>query len=116
MNRADLIAAMQATASAPPKKCTVEGWGTVYLKPLTVEQCDLQQQESETEGKDRLRIARGAARVICDKNGALLLDPENPEDLELLAKQPWQKLQELLSASGVDNATSEAGREAVKKD
>jgi hypothetical protein len=114
MNRDALIAAMQATASAPPTKCDVDGWGTLYLKPLTVEQCDLQQQETEVEGKDRLRFARGAARLICDEQGKLLFDPENAEDLELLAKQPWAKLKQVITKGGDQAATTEAGSAEVK--
>jgi hypothetical protein len=115
MNRSDLIEAMKATASAPPKKFNVKGWGDIFIKPLTVEQCDLQQQEPDTEGKDRLRFARGAARLICDEKGELLFDPENAEDLELLAKQPWELLRKVIARGGEENATSEAGSAEVKK-
>jgi len=115
MTRDDLIAAMKATASAPPKKFNVKGWGDIYLKPLTVEQCDLQQQETEVEGKDRLRFARGAARLICDKAGNLLFDPENAEDLELLAKQPWDLLKQVIARGADESATSETGSDSAKK-
>lgn len=114
MNREQLIAAMKATAGAAPKKFEVEGWGTIYLKPLTVEQCDLQQQESEVEGKDRLRFARGIARLICDEHGALLFDPESAEDLELIAQQPWESLKKLIVKGDEENATSEQGSQAAK--
>jgi hypothetical protein len=115
MNRDALIAAMHATAAAPPRKIPVPGWGDVYVKALTVEQVDLQQQEPAVEGKDRLRFARGAARMLCDENGVLLFDAENKDDLELLAKQPWESLKAIMVAGGDESATTEAGSETAKK-
>jgi hypothetical protein len=124
MNRADLIAAMQATAGQPPKKVEVAGWGTLYVRSLTVEQVDLQQQQNaeiarelqQSGGKDRLRFARGAARVMCDEAGKLFFDVDNPDDLELLAAQPWDMLQKVVQAANDENAVSEEGSAAVKKD
>jgi hypothetical protein len=115
MNRDALIAAMKATAATPPRKITVPGWGDVYVKALTVEQVDLQQQEPAVDGKDRFRFARGAARMLCDESGALLFDADKAEDLELLAAQPWDTLKAILVAGGDDSATTQAGAEAAKK-
>jgi len=115
MNREDLIAAMKATAETPPRKIEVPGWGTVFVKALTVEQVDLQQQETVVDGKDRLRFARAAARLLCDEKGALLFDANDPEHLELLAKQPWESLKRVIAVGGDESATTEAGGEAAKK-
>jgi hypothetical protein len=112
---AALRAAMKATAVPKPKKLPeVPGWGTLYVKPLTVEEVDLQQQEIAVEGKDPLRFARGVARLLCDENGDTLFDPSNPDDLQLLAKQPWDMLQGVIAGGGVESATSEAGSAEVK--
>jgi hypothetical protein len=117
MNREKLIAAMQATAEQPPRDVTIEGWGTLFVKELTVEQVDLQQQEPDesVDGKDRLRFARGAARLICDEKGELIFDATNKDHLELLAKQPWHRLKKVISVGGEENATSEKGSAAAKK-
>lgn len=116
MNREELIAAMKATASQPPKKQEVAGWGTLYVKAMTVEQCDLQQQQPKAEGKDRFRFARACCRLICDESGVLLFDPDKQEDLELIAAQPWELLQQIINVGADEAATSAAGGEAVKKD
>lgn len=116
--REELIAAMRATAGAPPKPVPVPGWGTIYVRSLTVEQVDLQQQEPKPEGDasgDRLRFAKAAARVMCDENGKLLFDVTNQEDLELLAAQPWESLSKIMNAGGDESATTQAGSEEVKK-
>jgi hypothetical protein len=125
MNREQIIAAMQAT-SVKPRPVHIEGWGTLYVKVMTVEQVDLQNQSKKLApnvsdaddgqpGKDRFRFARGAAQVLCDENGKLLFDAQNQQDLELIASQPWEKMQAILTDAGEDNATSEAGVAAVKK-
>lgn len=115
MKREELIKAMRATADKPPREVTVEGWGTFYVKELSVEQVDLQQQEPDVVGKDRLRFARGAARLICDEQGNLIFDPTNAEDVELLAKQPWHQLKKVIAIGGEENGTSEAGSAKAKK-
>ncbi len=98
MNRDQLIAAMRGAPSL--KKVEVEGWGTLYVRPLTVEQVDMQQQEAREakDGKDPLRFARAAARMLCDATGQLLFDVNNAEDLKLIAAQPWDKVRAVLEA------------------
>lgn len=112
MNRKELIAAMRATAGAPPKPCEVPGWGTVFVKPMTVEQVDLQQQEAKGEGPDRLRFARAAARIVCDEHGELLFDATSEDDLKLLAAQPWETLSKVLGMK--DHAITGEGQEEAK--
>lgn len=98
MDRSALIAAMQATASAAPKPVTVEGWGTVYVRQLTV--AEVEEQTADTEQKqDKHRIARAAARVLCDAEGARIFDPGNADDVGLLARQPWALLRHVLETS-----------------
>lgn len=80
------------------KPVEVPGWGTVYVRPLTVAQVDLQQQEAKREGADPLRFARAAARMLCDEHGVLLFDANSKEDLDLLAAQSWDQLRLLLEA------------------
>ncbi len=101
MNRADLIAAMQITASPRPVPVTTPNWGVVFVKPPTVEEVDANTDEiAKPGGEDKKRrLARAAARVICDEQGARLFDPANQEDIDLLAVQPWAMLQLILAGA-----------------
>jgi len=99
MNREDLIAAMQATASPKPVAVAVPAWGTVYVKPPTVEEVDAASDTAESEDGKKRRLARAAARVICDEQGKRMFDPTAASDIELLAVQPWSMLQLVLAAA-----------------
>ena len=96
MNRADLIAAMEATAAQAPRAVTVPKWGQIYVRDITVAEVD-EQTADTSDPKDKRRIARGAARVICDEAGKRLFDPDNEVDVTLLAKQPWKLLRLVLA-------------------
>ena len=101
MDRAALILAMQATASAKPKPVTVPGWGAVHVRSLTV--AEVEEQTADTANKDdKNRIARGAARLICDEKGKRLFDPTNADDVALLASQPWELLRRVIEASNAE--------------
>lgn len=100
MDRAALIAAMQASVAAPPVAVTVPGWGTLYVKPPTVAEVDAASSATEPEDGKPRRFARAAARVICDADGVRLFDPASEEDVSLLAAQPWSMLQQVLAAVG----------------
>jgi len=91
MKREELIAAMQATAANAPRPVTVPGWGVIYLRDVTVAEVEAQQDDI-ADKSDKLRLARGAARVICDETGARVFDPDSADDVQLLAKQPWKLL------------------------
>jgi hypothetical protein len=98
MDRASLIAAMQAVAAEKPVPVTVPKWGTVYVRQLTVAEVDA--QAADTKDKDdKNRIARGACRVLCDEHGARLFDPDDATDVALVASQPWALLRQVLAAS-----------------
>lgn len=112
MNREQLIAAM-CTAPAL-KRVHIEGWGDLHIRPMSVEQVDLQQQEAATEGKDPMRFARLAARVLCDEKGVLLFNSESTDDLKLLASQDWAKLRKILEAEADDAGLSVEGAAAAK--
>jgi len=102
MNRADLIAAMQATAARAPRPVDVPGWGQIFVRDVTVAEVE-EQNEDTADQKDKLRLARGAARVICDEAGARLFDPGSEDDVKLLAAQPWRLLR-LALADETDKA------------
>jgi len=73
-------------------------WGIVYVKAPTVEEVDANTEAKDTDGKKR-RLARGAARIICDENGKLVFDELNEEHVSLLEKQPWALLEKVLNAA-----------------
>jgi len=110
MNREDLIAAMQATASPKPVPIPTPSWGIVFVKPPTVEEVDANTDEAAKPGGDdkKRRLARAAARVICDEQGQRLFDPANQADVDLLAVQPWSMLQ-LILAGADGNKVAEPG-------
>lgn len=101
MDRAALIAAMQAVAAEKPVAVTVPKWGTVYVRQLTVAEVDAQSADTADKG-DKNRLARGACRVLCDEHGQRLFDPDDATDVALLASQPWALLRQVLSTSGGD--------------
>jgi hypothetical protein len=104
MNREDLIAAMKATASPKPVAVEVKGWGTLHVRPLTVEEVEeASDQKEPADGKKRT-FARGAARIICDAKGKRIFDPANSADVELLASQPWTMLQQVMAAADAKGA------------
>lgn len=99
MDRDALIRAMQETAAAPPVAVKVKGWGTVYIRSVMVS--EVEEQSGDTaDKKDKHRIARAAAKVLCDEKGKRLFDPDNEADVALIAKQPWPLLNKVLQASG----------------
>jgi len=110
--RDELISLMQATANVAPVAVETKAWGTVYVKPPTVEEVDEateadeeKRKEEEAEGKkDKRRFARSAARVLCDEEGNRLFDQSNKSDIDLLARQPWALLQKVLAAAQGEEA------------
>ncbi len=101
-------AAMQATANIKPRSAGVPEWGDLYVRAITV--AEVEEQTADTDAKgDKFRFARAAARVLCDADGNLLFDAKEPEDVNLLSRQPWTLLQKVLAASGEFNATSDEG-------
>jgi hypothetical protein len=101
MNRSELIAAMQLTAAEKPVPVEVKGWGTVYIRALTVAEVE-EQADDVADKNDKSRIARGAARLLCDEDGKMLFDPKNEEDIKLLAKQPWRLIRKIIDASDIN--------------
>lgn len=96
-----LIAAMQATAAEPPRAVTVPKWGTVYVRSLTLEEVE---RQTPDEGDGKSRLAKGVARVLCDESGKPLFSESNPDDVALLAKQPWKLLRKVLAAADEDDS------------
>lgn len=89
--REELIDAMRATAAEAPRAVEVPKWGTVYVRDVTV--AEVEEFTGDTaDKKDKQRIARGIARILCDENGVRLFDPDDADDVALIARQPWKML------------------------
>ena len=115
MDRAALLAGMEAAAAAAAKPMPVEvpEWGsTVYVRStLTV--ADIEEMPVAGEKGTRRAISRSAARVLCDEAGALLFDPAKEEDIAFLplsrgrpcsASTPRSRRPTPLDAAAVDDA------------
>ncbi|WP_219209449.1 hypothetical protein [Variovorax boronicumulans] len=111
--KAEFLAALQATAAVKPKEVDVPGWPTVYVRAITVAEVEAQAEDTANKD-DKHRIARGAARVMCDVDGNRLIDPDNQDEVNLLASQPWALLRYVLEGSEAFNATSEKARDEAK--
>ena len=109
MNRDQLIEAMRVTASAKPRPIDVPQWGRVYLRDITVAEVELQ-AEVDIDKADKNKMARAAARVLCDENGVRLFDPENADDVNLIAAQPWSILRRLFAKGQYDDEDAEPGK------
>lgn len=102
MDRATLIAAMEAAAVAKPVPVEVPAWGgTLHVRRLSV--ADMEEASSAERPKDKRNLSRAAARVLCDEAGQRLFDPSNEADIDLIARQPWAVLQQILDASDKAN-------------
>lgn len=116
MNRSELVAAMRLTAAEKPIMVTIEGWGTLYVRQPTTAEIEEQLDEAAAATKadeiamknggekkvEKRKLARNAATLICDEQGVLLFDPNNDEDVELLAQQKWSRLRHVLDAVGAE--------------
>jgi hypothetical protein len=109
MNREKLIAAMQVTAAEKPSPVTVKGWGTVHVRALTVAEVEAQADDT-SDGRDKNRIARGVARLLCDESGKRLFDPDNAADIGLLASQPWKLLRQVIDTSDLQTKGDAEGK------
>jgi hypothetical protein len=99
---------MNAAASEKPRAVDVKGWGTIHVREITVAEVE-QQNDDTANKKDKNRIARAAARILCDEAGTRLFDPENEADVALLAKQTWKRLLAVINAGDEDIKAATAG-------
>ena len=104
MNRAELLAAMEASSAVKPRLVKVPGLGDVYIRALTI--ADVDEERADIDKKDKASAARGACRVLSDENGNRLLDPSNPDDVAAMSKQPMRVL------IALNKAAEEAEKEA----
>jgi hypothetical protein len=111
-DRAALLAAMQLTQAARPRPVTVPGWPTCYVRVLSADDIDAalaDRASDEAAGQpSKHRLAKAAARVLCDDTGALVFNPNSPEDLAFLGGQSWECLRVIVNAGDKHNELGEA--------
>ena len=96
MDRAALLAAMEAAALAKPVPVNVPAWGgTIYVRRLSVADVE---DASGAYRADKRNLSRAAARVVCDEHGQRIFNPADEGDINLIAGQPWSVLQQVLDA------------------
>lgn len=106
-SREDLLAAMRATSVPKLTPVSIPGWGLVHIKRPTVAEVDAEVNSPEAkEAPPGMDLAKGAARVMCDENGVRLFNPNNLDDLILLSAQPWDLLQQVVTAARVEGLDS----------
>lgn len=103
MDRATLLAAMDAIAAEKPRAVTIPGLGDVHVRHITIGEVD-EQTEDTSDAKNKRRIARGACRLLCDAEGNLLLDPDEPADVARMAKLPLTVLTAINNAMELEGA------------
>jgi hypothetical protein len=91
MNREQLLAAMDQLAVEKPRAVHIKGLGDIHIREITVGEID-DQIADNADKKNKRAVARGACRLLCDEDGNRLLDPEDPEDVARMAKQPLRVL------------------------
>lgn len=111
----DLRQLMMATATVAPKAVDTKEWGTVHVRAITVAELE-DQSEDTADWKNKRRIARGAARVICDQAGGRVFDPDDQDDVDLIARQPWFLLKQVIDTAESFNASTPKAAEAAKND
>lgn len=77
--RALILSAGRPAVSMEP----VEGVGPCYFRSLTVGQVDELNAQKDAP-RDGFETARSIARILCDEQGNLLFDVNDPADLEQL--------------------------------
>lgn len=105
MDRATLLAAMQAIAAEKPRAVTIPGLGDVHVRQITIDEVDAQREDTE-DGASKKRIARGACRLLCDPDGNLLLDPDNADDVAKMGKLPLRVLTAINNTLELEDAAT----------
>lgn len=104
MDRASLLAAMDSVAAEKPRLVNIHGLGEVHIREITIGEVDEQIADTES-GKGKRGIARGACRLLADADGNRLLDPDDTDDVDKMAKLPLRVLTAINAAQELEGAT-----------
>lgn len=98
----ELRARMEETAKEPPRQVTLPKWGLCYVRDITVAEME-DQAEDTADRKDKRRLARAACRIICNPEGKPIYNPDDPDDVSLIARQPWKLLSKIIAEGDEGN-------------
>ena len=98
-----LLGAMDLVAAEKPRLVKIKGLGDVFIREITIGEIDAQIADT-ADKKDKRAVARGACRLLADENGTRLLDPDNPDHVDKMARQPLRVLTAINKASELDKA------------
>jgi len=96
-----LLGAMEGMAAEKPKEVEIPKLGKVYIREITIGEMDDQIADT-ADKKNKRGIARGACRLLADENGNRLLDPDNPDHVDRMAKLPIRVLVAIDKVSEID--------------
>lgn len=96
MEKDEIFSIINKTRGVKPVPVDVPDWGKVFLLPLTVGQ--IESRIGKDQEDDKYVLSRSIARSLCDKNGKLVLDADNEEHLQMIADQPWERLDSIRKA------------------
>jgi len=96
-----LLGAMEGMAAEKPKEVEIAKLGKVYIREITIGEMDAQIADT-ADKKNKRGIARGACRLLADENGNRLLDPDNPDHVDRMAKLPIRVLVAIDKASEIE--------------
>lgn len=98
-----LLGAMDGMAAEKPRAVHIKGLGDVFIREITIGEMDAQIEDT-ADKKNKRGIARGACRLLADEAGNRLLDPENSDHVDRMAKLPIRVLTAIDKASELDKA------------
>jgi hypothetical protein len=98
-----LLAAMDSMAIEKPRAVFIKGLGEVHIREITIGEIDAQIEDT-ADKKNKRGIARGACRLLADEDGNRLLDPDNRDHIDRMAKLPLRVLTAINKAADLDEA------------
>lgn len=98
-----LLAAMDSMAIEKPRPVSIKGLGDVHIREITIGEIDAQIADTAND-KNKRAVARGACRLLADEEGNRLLDPDNKDHVDRMAKLPLRVLKEINKAAELDEA------------
>lgn len=101
MEKTELFKLLQSTSKPELLAVDVDGWGTVYVKQLTISAVEKQAKQG-ADGENV--VARNIALSMCDKDGNQFLDPDDKEHMDLLSSQSWERIKPIRDAMEKINA------------
>lgn len=104
----------KAISELKPVAVTAEGWGLVYVLPLTAAQTETINELDAEPNKSTL--VKSVIYLMCDVDGKRVFEIGNPEHFALVQKQPQEFLLDFLTKAQKALGTGKEGTADTKKD